>query len=73
MTKEDKNFVQSSGHSDLTNAGPPRTISASQARIELQQLDLEELDTDSGSGEDRREERNEEASTSKGPAKPSAK
>ena len=65
VTKEDENFVQSSGYPDLTNAGPPRTMSASQARVKRQQLDLQESDTDSASGE--------EASTSKGAAKPSAK
>ena len=31
-TKEDRHYIQSPDHPDLANSGPPRTISASQAR-----------------------------------------
>ena len=31
-TKEDRNYIQSPDHPDLANSGPPRTMSASQAR-----------------------------------------
>lgn len=32
-TKEDHSFLQSPGHPDLTNSRPPRTLSASEARV----------------------------------------
>jgi len=31
-TKEDEDFIQSAGHPDLSNSGPPRTMAASQAQ-----------------------------------------
>lgn len=50
--KEDKDFLQSSGHPDLTNSGPPRTMSASQARVKRVRANTGHLLTDSSSGED---------------------
>jgi len=36
-TKEDEDFIQSAGHPDLANSGPPRTMAASQARAKRRQ------------------------------------
>ncbi|XP_020621174.1 uncharacterized protein LOC110058852 [Orbicella faveolata] len=36
-TKEDEDFIQSAGHPDLGNSGPPRTMAASQVRAKRQQ------------------------------------
>ena len=67
-TKEDENFLQSPGHPDLINSGPPRTMSARQARAKRRRVDnLEDSATDSASGEDEvGEKENEESSASTG-------
>jgi len=36
-TKEDEDFIQSAGHPDLGNSGPPRIMAASQVRAKRQQ------------------------------------
>jgi len=50
--KEDKDFLQSCGHPDLTNSGPLRTMSASQARVKRVRASTGHLLTDFSSGED---------------------
>lgn len=77
-TKEDQNFLQSSGHPDLTNSGPPRTMSASQARAKRLRANIGHSSTDSSlSGEEERlTEKTDEggcASTSGEAAKSSSK
>ena len=51
-TKEDEHFIQSAGHPDLTNSGPPRTMAASQARGKRRQpvADVHDSATDTTSG-----------------------
>ena len=51
-TKEDKDFIQSAGHPDLANSGPPRTMAASQARAKRRKptADFHDSITDSASG-----------------------
>ena len=51
-TKEDEDFIQSAGHPDLANSGPPRTMAASQARAKRRQptADFRDSPTDSASG-----------------------
>ena len=51
-TKEDKDFIQSAGHPDLGNSGPPRTMAASKARAKRRQpiADLHDSQTDTTSG-----------------------
>ena len=64
-TKEDERFLQSPGHPDLINSGPPRTMSASQARAKRRRV--EDPATESESGEDEvevKEREGEEGSAS---------
>lgn len=64
-TKEDEDFIQSAGHPDLGNSGPPRTMAASQARVKRRQpiAELRDSATDTGTsggegegGEEREQE-----------------
>ena len=64
-TKEDEDFIQSAGHPDLGNSGPPRTMAASQARVKRRQpiAELHDSATDTGTsggegegGEEREQE-----------------
>ena len=48
-TKEDEDCIQSAGHPDLSNSGPPRTMAASQARAKRQQPTVDSA-TDTASG-----------------------
>lgn len=61
-TKEDENCIQSPDHPDLANSGPPRTMSASQARVKRRPSVTEDSPTDStsgGEGEDGEEKEKE--------------
>ena len=51
-TKDDEHFIQSAGHPDSTNSGPPSTMAASQARAKRQQpvADVHDSATDTTSG-----------------------
>ena len=51
-TKEDPDFLESPGHPDLTNAGPPRTMSASQARAKRVRASTSHFSAESSSGEE---------------------
>ena len=63
-TKEDEHFIQSAGHPDLGNSGPPRTMAASQARAKrrppIADLHDSQTDTTSGGEEEEGEERQQE-------------
>ena len=60
-TKEDKEFLQSSNHPDLVNSRPPKTMSASQARMKRQRVETGNPSKDSAtSGEEEAVEGHEE-------------
>ena len=66
-TKEDERFLQSPGHPDLINSGPPRTISASQARAKRRRVEDPVTESESGEKEvEVKEREGEEGSASSG-------
>jgi len=63
-TKEDEDFIQSAGHPDLGNSGPPRNMAASQVRAKRWQPTADfydsASDTTSGRESEGSKERNED-------------
>ena len=51
-TKEDDSLIQSRYHPDLANRGPPRTMSASQARVKRRLPALDDSSAESLGNED---------------------
>ena len=78
-TKEDKEFLQSSNHPDLVSTGPPKTMSASKARVKRRRVETGNPSKDSASEEEgviagqEEEEEGGGSSTSRGSARKSAK
>ena len=60
-TKEDEDFIQSAGHPDLGNSGPPRTMAASQARAKRRQPIADRHDSQTDSTSDGEGDRGEES------------
>ena len=63
-TKEDKEFLQSSNHPDLLNSRPPKTMSASEARVKRRRVETGYPSKDSTSGEEEGVEGQEEGGSS---------